>query len=131
MIFFIFEVIKKMPIHAIQYGLVGGAIAIFYLLLVALSEHFSFALAYSVATIASTTLLSVYVSGVLNNTKIGTLFGGIILSVYGTLYCLVGSEDYALLLGSGLLFIVLAVIMILTRHIDWYVVEGKTSYKQR
>lgn len=121
--FFLFEILKKLPIHPIQYGLVGLAIALFYLLLLSLSEHLSFLLSYFIAAVCSVTLISLYLVNVLKNTKTAAMFSGLLSMLYFTLYIIVSAEDFALLMGSTLVFIVLAVVMMATRNIDWYQVE--------
>jgi inner membrane protein len=118
--FFMFELIKQLPIHPIQYGLVGLALAIFFLLLVSLSEHIRFGLAYLIASAACIGLLGIYLSAVLRSTMRGVGFAVMLATLYGALYGLLVSEDNALVLGSGLLFVVLATIMIVTRKVDWY-----------
>ena len=127
--FFLFEILKKLSIHPIQYGLVGLAIALFYLLLLSLSEHVNFLLSYFLAAIASVALISFYLVKVLNNTKTALVFGGLLALLYLTLYIIVSAESFALLMGSTLVFVVLAVVMITTRDIDWYHVEGGLKVK--
>ncbi|MEM9398635.1 MAG: cell envelope integrity protein CreD [Verrucomicrobiota bacterium] len=127
--FFLFEVLKKLKIHPVQYGLVGIALALFFLLLVSLSEHIAFALAYSIASIVSIALLSFYISGILKSWLVGMGFGMFLGMIYGVLYILLQSEDHALLMGSALLFTVLAVIMIVTRKINWYEAGDTLSFK--
>jgi inner membrane protein len=122
--FFLFEVLKGLRIHAVQYGLVGVALALFYLLLISLSEHMAFGLSYIIASIACVSLISFYVSFVLRSATRGVVFAGTLTGLYGALYILIRSEDYALLMGSGLLFGVLAFIMAITRDIDWYKIES-------
>ncbi len=118
--FFIFELIKQLPIHPIQYGLVGLALAIFFLLLVSLSEHFEFVWAYVAASVACIGLLGFYLSAVLRSTLRGLGFAGMLAMLYAALYGLLVSEDNALVLGAGLLFVVLATVMVITRKLDWY-----------
>lgn len=118
--FFLIELIKQLPVHPIQYALVGLAIAIFFLLLVSLSEHIPFGHAYLVASVACVGLIAFYLSAVLRSVLRGLGFGAMLGTLYGALYGLLLSEDNALLLGSGLLFVVLAAIMMVTRKIDWY-----------
>jgi inner membrane protein len=118
--FFMFELIKQLRIHPIQYGLVGLALAIFFLLLVALSEHIEFGQAYLAASVACIGLLGYYVSHVLRSLLRGLGFAAMLATLYGALYGLLISEDNAMVLGAGLLFLILAAIMIVTRKIDWY-----------
>ena len=118
--FFMFELIRQLPIHPIQYGLVGLALAIFFLLLVSLSEHIEFALAYLVSAIACIGLLGVYLGAVLHSARRGLGFAAMLGVLYAALYGLLVSEDNALVLGAGLLFVILAALMLVTRRIDWY-----------
>ena len=118
--FFMFELIKQLRIHPIQYGLVGLALAIFFLLLVSLSEHIEFGWAYLAASAACIGLLGFYLSAVLHSTLRGVGFATMLATLYAALYGLLVSEDNALVLGAGLLFVILAAIMVLTRKVDWY-----------
>ncbi|HEY4355697.1 MAG TPA: cell envelope integrity protein CreD [Acidobacteriaceae bacterium] len=118
--FFMFELTKRMLIHPIQYLLVGFCLAIFFLLLVSFSEHMSFALAYLIATASCVGILTYYMIFVLRSREYGLAFGSGLAALYGCVYGLLVSEDNALLLGSLLLFAVIALIMILTRKVDWY-----------
>lgn len=118
--FFLLEVLRDEPIHPVQYGFVGLALAVFYLLLISLSEHLGFNIAYLLSALASAILLSVYVAGMLKNSKHGGLFLCGVLFIYSLLYGLLSAEDYALLMGSVLVFVVLSLIMMLTRRVNWY-----------
>ncbi len=118
--FFMFELIKQLRIHPIQYGLVGLALAIFFLLLVSLSEHLAFGWAYLAASVACIGLLGFYLSHVLRSRARGTGFAAMLATLYAALYGLLVSEDNALVLGAGLLFLILAAIMVITRKVDWY-----------
>ncbi|MCZ4322894.1 cell envelope integrity protein CreD [Pseudomonas anguilliseptica] len=119
-VFFLFEVLKRMAVHPVQYALVGMSLALFYLLLLSLSEHLSFALAYGIAATACVLLIGFYVSHVLQSVQRGVGFGALLALLYGMLFGLLGAEDYALLMGSVLVFGVLAGVMVLTRKLDWY-----------
>ena len=125
--FFLFELLRQLAIHPIQYSLVGLAIVVFFLLLTALSEHIAFALAYLIATIACVGVVTIYVVRVLKSVVLGGAFGAGLAALYGALYMLLKAEDYALLAGSVLLFGLLAGVMVMTRRIDWY---GLTSSKR-
>lgn len=118
--FFMFELIRQQPIHPIQYGLVGLAIAVFFLLLVSLGEHIPFGIAYLAAAVACIGLIGFYLSAVLGGVLRGAGFAAMLATLYAALYGLLVSEDNALVLGAGLLFVVLATIMVVTRRIDWY-----------
>ena len=118
--FALFELIKRLPIHPLQYLLVGLALAIFFLLLLSLSEHIAFWQAYLVSAIACIGLQFIYLSGVLKSWARAAGFATMLTLLYGVLYGLLVSEDNALLMGSLLLFGILAVIMWVTRKVDWY-----------
>jgi len=118
--FFLFEVLKRLAIHPIQYGLAGAALALFFLLLISLSEHIPFVTAYVVASGACVGLLAFYVGHVLGSFGRGATFGALLAALYAVLYVLLQSEDYALLLGSLFLFGALAAVMVMTRRVDWY-----------
>ncbi|MCC7704120.1 cell envelope integrity protein CreD [Janthinobacterium sp. GW460P] len=118
--FFIFEILKSLPIHPVQYLLVGLSLAIFFLLLVGLAEHIAFLTAYLIASAACIALTSFYLVHVLHNAWRGIGFGVGLTMLYGALYGLLSSENNALVMGSILLFAVLAAIMMATRKVDWY-----------
>jgi len=118
--FFLFEVLKRLAVHPVQYGLVGLSLAFFYLLLLSLSEHLGFALAYGVSAGACVLLIGFYVSHVLHSWARGLGFTAALAALYGMLYGLLSAEDYALLMGSLLVFGLLAGVMVLTRKLDWY-----------
>jgi inner membrane protein len=117
--FAMFEFLKQLRLHPIQYGLVGCAVAIFFLLLLAFSEHVPFAFAYLGASIACVALIGHYLGHVLGGWARGAGFAGLLGTLYAALYGLLVSEDNAMVLGAGLLFLILAAIMIWTRKVDW------------
>jgi len=125
--FFMFELIKQLRIHPIQYGLVGLALSIFFLLLVSLSEHVDFGWAYLAASVACIGLLGFYLSHVLRSRARGCGFAVMLATLYAALYGLLVSEDNALVLGAGLLFLILAAIMVVTRKVDWYQLSSAAS----
>ena len=104
----------------------GLALSVFYLLLIALSEHLEFALSYAIAAVALILLIGIYMAGVLRSRARGVIAGSAMTLVYGVLYVLVLSEDYALLLGAIILFVALAVLMLATRRLDWYGSQTRT-----
>jgi inner membrane protein len=118
--FFLFEIVKKMLIHPVQYLLVGACLTIFFLLLISLSEHILFPLAYMTSSVACIGLMTYYLVFVLRSRMYGLMFGGILAVLYAAIYGLLVSEDNALLLGSMLLFGLIAIVMIGTRKVDWY-----------
>ncbi|CNI71670.1 cell envelope integrity protein CreD [Yersinia bercovieri] len=126
--FFLFESLTSLRVHPIQYLLVGAALVLFYLMLLAFSEHLGFTLAYIIASLSCSALIAIYLSAVLGGWLRGLLFAGGLLLLYGVLFGLLQSEDNALLLGAGLLFIVLAAVMVLTRRLDWYQVASPQRF---
>lgn len=118
--FFLFEVLKGLALHPVQYALVGLALALFYLLLLSLAEHVGFELAYLASAGACVALIGFYLSTVLHSVLRGCAFAMGLALLYGALYGLLRAEDYALLMGSLLLFAILAGVMALTRRLDWY-----------
>jgi inner membrane protein len=117
--FFLWERLSGISIHGIQYLMVGLALALFYLLLLALSEHVSFDLAYGISAGALVALITIYLHGVLKRTSLALGAGGGLATLYAMLYWILRSEDYSLLMGALLLFGVLSILMIATRRVDW------------
>lgn len=125
--FFLFELLRQLAIHPIQYALVGLALALFFLLVTALSEHVAFGWAYLAGSIACVGLVTFYVIRVMRSPVIGSAFGAGLASLYGALYLMLNAEDYALLAGSILLFALLAGVMVGTRRVDWYRPTGSVA----
>lgn len=117
--FFLFEVLQRIDLNPVQYGLVGLALAVFYLLLLSLSEHIGFAAAYATSASACVLLIGSYVGAMLGGARRGCGFAAALGGLYALLYGLLGSEDYALLMGSVLVFVLLATVMLFTRRVDW------------
>ncbi|MEF9963259.1 MAG: cell envelope integrity protein CreD [Comamonas sp.] len=115
-----FEVLKKLRVHPVQYLLVGSALCIFFLLLISLSEHLGFNQAYAIAASACVLLLGYYASHILGSLRRGLPFAALIAVMYGLLFVLLQLEQTALAVGSIALFAVLAVVMVATRKVDWY-----------
>jgi inner membrane protein len=127
MTLFLVEARQRRSIHPIQYGLMGLALSVFYLLLLALSEHIGFVGAYIIATIALCALMGLYLAGALRSSAAGATAGGIFAGTYALLYLLVTTENYALLAGSIALFALLSTVMLLTRRMDWYAEVGPAT----
>ncbi len=117
--FFLWEHVSGIVIHAMQYLMVGVALALFYLLLLALSEHVAFDVAYGISAAALVGLITVYLTGVLRRAGLALGAGAGLATLYALLYWILRSEDYSLLMGALLLFGVLAVLMVATRKVDW------------
>lgn len=119
------EVMRRLRVHPVQYALVGCALALFFLLLVSLGEHVDFGVAYTTAASACTLLLGYYGAHVLKGWRAGLALAGGIGGLYGLLYLLLLSEQSSLVLGSVLLFAVLAAVMGVTRRFDWYALGAR------
>jgi inner membrane protein len=130
--FFLWEHVSGVAIHAMQYLMVGLALAMFYLLLLALSEHLAFELAYGVSAGALVLLITAYLSGALRDRRLAMGAGAGLATLYTMLYWILRSEDYSLLMGALLLFGILALLMLATRRVDWSTVarlraDGQTN----
>lgn len=119
-IFFLFEIFTRKRVHPIQYIMVGTANVIFYLLLLSFSEHLNFDIAYFLSSGATAGLITFYSTFVLNSKRKGLVMLPVAFITYIFMYVILLSEDYALIIGSVGLFLVLAAIMVITRKIDWY-----------
>ncbi len=117
------EIINKKRVHPIQYILIGLAIILFYVLLLAISEHINFDWAYILSASAITALITGYSKGILKNNYFTFTVFGILIVLYAYLYIVLQLEDYALIMGSIGLLLVLSTVMYITRKIDWYSLE--------
>jgi inner membrane protein len=124
---FLVEIVKKIRIHAFQYLLVGVALVIYYTLLLSLSEHMHYNIAYLIASTATVLLVSLYSVSFLKNSGLVTFFSAVLVFVYGFIFVIIQLEDYSLLLGSIGLFTVLALIMYFSRNIKWYKHDERTA----
>ena len=122
--FLLWEQLAGIAIHGVQYLMVGLALAMFYLLLLALSEHVAFDLAYAISAGSLVALITTYLTGVLKRWRLSVGAGAGLATLYALLYWILRSEDYSLLMGALLLFGVLAVLMVATRRVDWAAVGG-------
>ncbi|MBK8190050.1 MAG: cell envelope integrity protein CreD [Vampirovibrionales bacterium] len=120
--YFLFEVVCKRRIHPLQYLLIGLALTLFYLLLIAGSEVIHFGWAYLIASVAIIALITLYSKAILGASKreAPLIIGGLLTALYAYLYILLRLEDWSLLFGALGLLAALAAIMFVTRHIDWY-----------
>ena len=126
--FFMIELFGKTAIHPIQYLLVGLALVIFYSLLLAISEYFSFDVSYIIASMSVILLISIYVTSVYKSIKIGTIIFFALIVFYGFMYTILLLQDYSLLIGNIALFGLLASVMMLTRKLNWFdVLKTKTN----
>ncbi len=120
MAFFVFESLTRRPLHPMQYLLVGLSLELFYLVLLALSEHIGFTAAWLAASLSGAVMNGIYLQAVLRGWRNSLLFVAALLLLDGVMWFLLHSEDSALLLGTGVLALALSVLMFLTRRVDWY-----------
>lgn len=118
-VLFLFEIFLKVNLHPVNYLLCGVASIVFFLLLLSFSEHIPFFAAYLISAVASGLLTSFYVGSITRMPKTGLEMMGVFLFMYGYLYCSLKSEDYALLIGSIFAFVLIAMLMVFTRKVDW------------
>lgn len=125
--YFFTEIFQKRPVHPLQYILIGMALVVFYTLLLSLSEYILFPLAYLTASLATVILLSWYTYSIFKKMKTTFLFAVLLSVLYLFIYVLIQMQDNALLFGSIGLFVLLALAMYLSRKIDWYGIDNKTT----
>jgi inner membrane protein len=118
--FFLFEILSSVRIHPFQYALVGIALCLFYLGLLALSEVTSFAIAYWAGAVLASLLIALYSAKVLRSASRGCAVVIGLALIYAFLFVILRLQDYSLLVGAAGLFLVLAIVMFVTRNIDWY-----------
>lgn len=118
--YFLIEILSKKQIHPIQYLLIGSAIVLFYLVLLALSEHLAFSIAYLIGVFSMIALIAFYTKATLGDFRLVTIVSIVLVLLYGFLYINLQLQDYALLFGSIVLFLTLASVMFFTRKIDWF-----------
>ncbi|HWA85376.1 MAG TPA: inner membrane CreD family protein [Opitutus sp.] len=122
--FFLFETLAGLRLHAVHYGLVGAALCLFYLALLALGEVLQPGLAYVGAAVASSLLIVCYSVSVLRSYARAGLIAALLAAEHSVLYVVLRMEDYALLAGTAALFGALAGLMFFTRNIDWFAEEA-------
>jgi len=120
LVFFFVEILNKLRIHPFQYLLVGLALVIFYVLLLALSEQMPFDAAYGLAGLTIVGLVTAYAAASFRQRQATLATAGVLAVVYGFVFVVLQLQDYALLVGSLGLVVVLAVVMFLSRNINWY-----------
>jgi inner membrane protein len=119
LIFFLIQSISKINIHIFQYTMIGLALIMFYTLLISITEHSSFTLAYLIAGSSVVILISLYSIAILKNKKFPAFIGASLTVLYTFIFVIIQMEDYALLVGSIGLFLILASVMYFSRRIDW------------
>lgn len=119
LIFFLIQSISKINIHIFQYSMIGIALIMFYTLLISITEHSSFSLAYGISGIAVVALITLYSVSILKNKKFPMFIATSLSVLYAFIFVIIQMEDYALLAGSIGLFFILAAVMYFSRKIDW------------
>ena len=119
LLFFLIQTLSKIGIHPFQYLMIGLALIMFYTLLISISEHSNYLNAYLVASVAVVLLISLYARSILKNIKFPVFIGLSLTLLYSFIYVIIQLENYALLVGSIGLFIILALVMYVSRKIDW------------
>lgn len=118
--FFLFEMLAGLRLHAVHYSLVGAALCLFYLALLALGEVTAPAAAYVGAAVASSLLIVCYSAAILQSWVRASSMAALLTAVHSVLFVVLRMEDFALLAGTGALFAALAAIMFFTRKVDWF-----------
>ncbi|MCB0452619.1 MAG: cell envelope integrity protein CreD [Aequorivita sp.] len=119
LVFLLIQLVSKVYIHPFQYMMIGLALVMFYTLLISISEHSNFFKAYAIAAFSVLALITVYSRAILKGFKFPLLICASLASLYGFIYVIIQLENYALLVGSIGLFLILAIIMFASRRIDW------------
>lgn len=119
LIFFLIQTISKISIHIFQYGMIGLALVLFYTLLISITEHSTFSIAYAIATSAVIVMLFLYTLSILKSMKFSLFIGLALAALYTFIYVIIQLENYALLVGSIGLFLILGIVMYFSRKIDW------------
>ena len=119
LVFFLIQTLSKINIHPFQYLMIGLALTMFYTLLVSISEHSNFLKAYLIAGISVILLITLYSKSILKTFKFPLFIGASLSALYAFIYVIIQLENYALLVGSIGLFLILAIVMFVSRKIDW------------
>lgn len=127
LVFFLFEIFSRIKVHPFHYLFVGITSSLFFLLLVAISEQFSFVSGYLFGAISVAGLITYYSCYFLKSIKRGILIFPIMVISYFFMYLMINSQDYALLIGSIGLFVIVGGVMVTTRNVDWYNLGGKSE----
>ncbi|QMU62950.1 MAG: hypothetical protein GKR88_00790 [Flavobacteriaceae bacterium] len=119
LIFFLIQTMSKISIHPFQYLMIGIALTMFYTLLISISEHSSYLKAYLVAESSVVLMITLYSKSILKTIKFPLFIGASLTALYTFIFIIIQLENYALLVGSIGLFIILASVMYASRKIDW------------
>jgi inner membrane protein len=117
--FFLIQTISKISIHIFQYGMIGLALVLFYTLLISITEHSTFSIAYFIATIAVIIMLFLCTLSILKSKKFSLFIALALAALYIFIYVSIQLENYALLVGSIGLFLILEIVMYFSRKTGW------------
>ena len=115
---FMAEYISKKEVHIIQYLISSITAAMFYLLLLSISEHIAFGSAFLISATMSSGLTALYMGAVLKAKKVAISIFATNAVAYAMIYILLTRETFALLVGTLILFAILATIMALTTNLN-------------
>lgn len=123
LIFFLIQSISKIRIHIFQYSMIGLALILFYTLLISITEHSSFSFAYILSSLMTVGLIALYSISILKSKKFPAFIAASLVALYGFIYVIIQLENYALLVGSIGLFTILAIVMYVSRKVEWSAAE--------
>lgn len=119
LVFFLIQTISKINIHIFQYTMVSLALVMFYTLLISITEHATFSIAYLIAALAVIIMITLYSISIIKSIKFPLFIGISLTALYSFIYVIIQLEDYALLVGSIGLFLILGAVMYFSKKIDW------------
>ena len=131
LVFFFIEVLNSVFIHPVQYLLVGIALIVFYTLLLSISEHLSYNTSFLISAAGTMLLIGGYVKAILKSNPLTLLLTGILSILYIFIFVIIQLQDYALLIGSIGIFLILCIVMYFSRKIDWYNLQLGKPTKER
>jgi inner membrane protein len=117
--FFLIETTNKRSVHPFQYGLIGLALVLFYILLLSFSEYIGFTTSYVIASIATIGLIAWFAKSILFSGRLSGILSLVLVLMYSYVFTILQLQDYSLLFGSIGLFITLSIIMYFSRKIQW------------
>lgn len=119
LVFFLIQSVSKINIHVFQYSMIGLALIMFYTLLISITEHSSFMLAYLIAGLSVVVMITLYSVSILKDRKFAGFIAIALSALYTFIYVIIQLENYALLVGSIGLFLILGAVMYFSRKIEW------------
>lgn len=112
------ELITGVRFHVVQFGVVGIGLVVFFLTLLSLAEHIGFGWGYLIAAALITSMNGVYVAAASRSGRSTAYVAVVLATLYTALYLLLLLDEYALLVGSGLVVILLAGLMYATYRLS-------------